>query len=67
MTSSEWQIAALRAAIEDGDQPRKKRGLTAGKALAIGAVVVTAGRAAAGPGGRFLREKLEERFSEDDS
>ena len=60
--------AALRAAIEDaeGQRDKKRRGLTAGKALALGAVVVTAGRVAAGPSGRFLREKLEERFGDSD-
>ena len=60
--------AALRAAIEDVEGQREKRrlGLTAGKALALGAVVVTAGRVAAGPSGRFLREKLEERFGDND-
>jgi hypothetical protein len=57
--------AALQAALEDGNEPRKRR-LSAGKAVALGAVVVTAGRLAAGRGGQFVRTKLEEHFPLDE-
>jgi len=46
--------AAAEAAL--GDVAPKKKGLSPWQALAIGAGLVTAGRIATGPGGRFVRE-----------
>ena len=49
--------AAAEAAL--GDEAPKKKGLSPWQALAIGAGLVTAGRIATGPGGRFVRELVE--------
>jgi len=49
--------AAAEAAL--GDVAPKKKGLSPWQALAIGAGLVTAGRIATGPGGRFVRELVE--------
>jgi len=49
--------AAVEAAL--GDVAPKKKGLSPWQALAIGAGLVTAGRIATGPGGRFVRELVE--------
>jgi hypothetical protein len=49
--------AAAEAAL--GDEAPKKKGLSPWQALAIGAGLVTAGRMATGPGGRFVRELVE--------
>ena len=49
--------AAAEAAL--GDVAPKKKGLSPWQALAIGAGLVTAGRMATGPGGRFVRELVE--------
>jgi hypothetical protein len=52
-------LTALAAALEDGRQTVKddKKGLTGARAVATGAVLVTAGRAAY-KGTRFVRERL---------
>jgi hypothetical protein len=55
-------LAAVEAALGD-DKPEKSDGLSASKAVAVGAVLVTAGRVAAKPAGRFAKEKLRERLS----
>ena len=58
-------LAAVEAALGDDNKPLKKRkGLSAGKAVAVGAVLVTAGRVAAKPGGRLVKEKLRERLGD---
>ena len=49
--------AAAEAAL--GDVAPKKKGLSPWQAFAIGAGLVTAGRIATGPGGRFVRELVE--------
>ena len=49
--------AAAEAAL--GDVAPKKKGLSPWRALAIGAGLVTAGRIATGPGGRFVRELVQ--------
>jgi hypothetical protein len=56
-------LAAVEAGLGD-DKPEKSKGLSAGKAVAVGAVLVTAGRIAAKPGGRFVKEKLRDRLSD---
>ena len=51
-------VAALMAALDDGkDQARKKPGLTGVRAVATGAVLYTAGKAAL-TGRRFISERL---------
>src|SRR5215210_2142649 len=51
-------VAALVAALDDGkDQARKKPGLTGMRAVATGAVLYTAGKAAFS-GRRFISERL---------
>jgi hypothetical protein len=71
-------IAGLEAAIEEAKgssspakaknrQPAgKKRGLPAGRALLIGAGLVTAGRLAAASRGREMLESLRDRLTADD-
>jgi len=54
--------AAAQAALGD-IAPKKKRGLSLWQALAIGAGLVTAGRVATGPGGRFVRELVQDHSS----
>ena len=49
--------AAAEAAL--GDVAPEKKGLSPWRALAIGAGLVTAGRIATGPGGRFVRELVQ--------
>ena len=57
-TSSASRSAALVAALDDGkDQARKKPGLTGMRAVATGAVLYTAGKAAFS-GRRFINERL---------
>jgi hypothetical protein len=60
-------LAAVQAALED--VPTKKdnarKGLTAGRAVALGAALTVAARVAAGPGGRFVRGKLQDALSSD--
>jgi hypothetical protein len=56
-------LAAVEAGLSDY-KPEKKSRLSAGKAVTVGAVLVTAGRIAAKPGGRFVMEKLRERLSD---
>ena len=53
-------LAALASALEDGHQPQeeKKKGLTGVRAVAAGAALVTAGRAAY-KGRDFIRERLQ--------
>jgi hypothetical protein len=54
-------VAALVAALDDGkDQAKKKPGLTGMRAVATGAVLYTAGKAAYN-GRRFINERLEAR------
>src|SRR6476661_8976455 len=53
--------AAAEAAL--GDVAPKKKGLSLWQALAIGAGLVTAGRVATGPGGRFVRELVQDHSS----
>jgi hypothetical protein len=54
-------VAALVAALDDGkDQAKKKPGLTGMRAVATGAVLYTAGKAAFN-GRRFINERLEAR------
>ena len=56
-------LAAVAAALDDGkEQARKKPGLTGMRAVATGAVLYTAGRAAL-QGRRFVNERLR---SDDD-
>jgi hypothetical protein len=58
----------VRAAVEAAlgqDTPTKNTGLSTGRALAAGAALVVVGRVAAGPGGRFVRDKIQERLSDD--
>jgi len=58
-------VAALVAALDDGkDQARKKPGLTGMRAVATGAVLYTAGKAAFN-GRRFINERLEARADQD--
>jgi hypothetical protein len=51
--------AVLVAVLRDGDPPPRS-GLSAGRAVAVGAVVGTLGRVAAQRGARLLRQRLEE-------
>ena len=55
--------AAAQAALGD-EAPKKKNGLSPWRGLAIGAALVTVGRMAAGPGGRFVRELVQEHSSD---
>jgi hypothetical protein len=55
--------AAAEAALEDMAL-KKKRGLSLWQALAIGAGLVTAGRVATGPGGRLVRELVQDHSSD---
>ena len=59
-------IAAAQAAIDEAraaPPPRsKKRGLSAGRAVLLGAGVMTAGRVVAGPRARQLLDGLAERI-----
>ena len=55
--------AAAQAALGD-EAPKKKNGLSPWRGLAIGATLVTVGRMAAGPGGRFVRELVQEHSSD---
>ena len=57
-------LAAAEAAVGQ-DTPAKNKGLSTGRALAAGATLVVVGRVAAGPGGRFVRDKIQERLSND--
>jgi hypothetical protein len=61
-------LAAVQAALEDDPQANKKKanknkGLSGGRAVAMGAALVVAARVAAGPGGRFVRGKVEDRLN----
>ena len=59
-------LAALVSALDDGKQEAKQKpGLTGVRAVATGAVVYTAGRAAF-KGQRFVRERLVNRAEEED-
>jgi hypothetical protein len=55
--------AAVEAALGD-EKPTKKEGLSTGRALAVGAALAVVGRVAVGPGGRFVRDKVQERLSD---
>jgi hypothetical protein len=55
-------LAAVQAALED-DRAKQRKGLSGGRAVAVGAALVVAARVAARPRGRLVREKLEEGFS----
>jgi hypothetical protein len=56
-------LAAVEAALEAA-KPTKKQGLSTGRALAVGAALTVVGRVAVGPGGRFVRDKVQERLSD---
>jgi hypothetical protein len=60
-------LAAVQAALEDDQADKKKanknKGLSGGRAVAVGAALVVAARVAAGPGGRFVRGKVEDRLA----
>jgi hypothetical protein len=60
-------LAAVQAALEDDQADKKKanknKGLSGGRAVAVGAALVVAARVAAGPGGRFVRDKVEDRLA----
>jgi hypothetical protein len=56
--------AVLVAALRDAD-PQPRSGLSAGRAVAFGAVVGTLGRVAAQRGARLLLERLEEAAVDD--
>jgi hypothetical protein len=58
-------LAAVQAALEEPSPPapKKKSKLSGGRAILLGAGVVTAGRLAAGPG-RDLVESLQRRLDE---
>ena len=59
-------LAAVDTAL-GGDNPEKKsNGLSAAKAVAVGALLVTVSRFVAKPGGRFVKERLRERLRADD-
>jgi hypothetical protein len=57
-------LAAVQAALEDDqankEKANKSKGLSGGRAVALGAALVVAARVAAGPGGRFVRGKVED-------
>jgi hypothetical protein len=56
-------LAAVEAAR--GEEKRtKKKVLSAGPALAVGAALAVVGRVAVGPGARFVRDKVQERWSD---
>jgi hypothetical protein len=57
-------LAAAQAALGD-KPPTKKKGLSTGRALAAGAVLAVAWGVATGPGARFVRDKVQERLSDD--
>src|SRR5687768_8296790 len=57
-------LAAAEAALKQ-DAPAKNKGLSTGRALAAGATLVVVGRVAASPGGRFVRDRIQERLSND--
>ena len=56
-------LAAAEPAVGQ-DNPKQSKGLTTGRALAAGATLVVVGRVAAGPGSRFVRDKIQERFAD---
>jgi hypothetical protein len=53
----------MEAALEAA-KPTKKQGLSTGRALAVGAALAVVGRVALGPGGSFVRDKVQERLSD---
>jgi hypothetical protein len=55
--------AAVEAALEE-PPPRKKHRLTGGKALLLGAGLMTAGKLAVGPRGRDALDSLRQRVGE---
>lgn len=61
-------LAAVEAALADDDSDTKKkqrgRGLSAGRALLVGAGLMTVGRLAVGSRGREVMETLQERLGE---
>jgi hypothetical protein len=61
-------LAAVEAALKDEDPSsktkHKKRGLPAGRALLLGAGLMTAGRLAVGSRGREVMGSLQERLSD---
>jgi hypothetical protein len=52
-------LAAVQAALED-ERAKEKKGLSGGRAVAVGAALALAARMAAGPGTRLVRDKLED-------
>ena len=59
-------LAAAQAALEE--HPKKdnaRRGLTAGRAVALGAALVVTARVAARPGARFVRGRIQDALSSD--
>jgi hypothetical protein len=60
-------LAAVQAALEDDQADKKKanknKGLSGGRAVAVGAALVVAARVAAGPGGRFVRDRVQDRLA----
>ena len=59
-------MAAVEAAVSDNNSTlkKKRKGLSTAQAVAIGAALMTAGRVAAKPGGRYVRNKLRERLGD---
>jgi hypothetical protein len=56
-------LAAVEGALGD-KKPTKKKSLSAGQALAVGAALAVLGRVAVGQGGRFVRDKVQDRLSD---
>ena len=59
-------MAALEAAVSDNSSKlkKKKKGLSTAQAVAVGAALLTVGRVAAKPGGRYVKNKLRERLAD---
>src|SRR3954469_12762049 len=57
-------VAAVEAALDDAQRGRRRRGMTTGKALVVGAGLVAAGKLVASPLGRPVREAVEDRWED---
>ncbi len=61
MMAMDVRSVARAVAEALGDEaPKEKHGLSLWQALAVGAALVTAGRVAAGPGGRLVRGLVQD-------